>query len=134
MVKAARRASQIINRAAQDIEHLRITPKKYNNDFVTEVDKAAEAAMSPVGYTAVRLQTPKAHRSLPAVLRQDQAVDAMSAANSGAEQGDPVALRDRLIVEMLYATGIRRSEVASLDLYAPQLLRGVLGSLLGGKK
>ena len=45
MVKAARRASQIINRAAQDIEHLRITPKKYNNDFVTEVDKAAEAAI-----------------------------------------------------------------------------------------
>jgi myo-inositol-1(or 4)-monophosphatase len=45
MVKAARRASQIINRAAQDIEHLKITPKKFNNDFVTEVDKAAEAAI-----------------------------------------------------------------------------------------
>jgi len=45
MVKAARRASQIINRAAQDIEHLKITPKKHNNDFVTEVDKAAEAAI-----------------------------------------------------------------------------------------
>lgn len=45
MVKAARRASQIINRASQDIEHLKITPKKYNNDFVTEVDKAAEAAI-----------------------------------------------------------------------------------------
>lgn len=48
MVKAARRASQIINRAAQDIEHLRITPKKYNNDFVTEVDRAAEAAIIDV--------------------------------------------------------------------------------------
>ena len=45
MIKAARRASQIINRAAQDVEHLRITPKKFNNDFVTEVDKAAEAAI-----------------------------------------------------------------------------------------
>lgn len=45
MVKAARRASQIINRAAQDVEHLRIAPKKYNNDFVTEVDRAAEAAI-----------------------------------------------------------------------------------------
>ena len=45
MIKAARRASQIINRAAHDIEHLKITPKKFNNDFVTEVDKAAEAAI-----------------------------------------------------------------------------------------
>ena len=45
MVKAARRASQIINRATQDIEHLKIDSKKVNNDFVTEVDKAAEAAI-----------------------------------------------------------------------------------------
>jgi myo-inositol-1(or 4)-monophosphatase len=44
MVKAARRASQIINRASQDIEHLKITTKQ-QNDFVTEVDKAAEAAI-----------------------------------------------------------------------------------------
>lgn len=45
MVKAARRASQIINRAAQDLDHLRITPKKFSNDFVTEVDRAAETAI-----------------------------------------------------------------------------------------
>ncbi|MDT5133700.1 MAG: integrase/recombinase XerC, partial [Mycobacterium sp.] len=56
---------------------------------------------------ATRLQMPKARRTLPAVLRQDQALDAMSAAKSGAEQRDPLALRDRLIVELLYATGIR---------------------------
>ena len=41
MIKAARRASQIINRASQDIEHLTIAVKK-QNDFVTEVDRAAE--------------------------------------------------------------------------------------------
>ncbi|MCV7409041.1 recombinase XerC [Mycobacterium florentinum] len=64
---------------------------------------------------AARLQVPKAHRTLPAVLRQDQALDAMAAAKSGAEQGDPLALRDRLIVEMLYATGIRVSELCGLD-------------------
>ncbi|CAM3056617.1 recombinase XerC [Mycobacterium intermedium] len=65
---------------------------------------------------AVRLQTPKAHRTLPAVLRQDQALQAMTAAKLGAEQGDPIALRDRLIVEMLYATGIRVSELCGLDI------------------
>ena len=47
MVKAARRASQIINRASQDIEHLKITTKQ-QSDFVTEVDKGAEAAIVQV--------------------------------------------------------------------------------------
>ncbi len=68
------------------------------------------------GDPAARLQVPKAHRTLPAVLRQDQALKAMAAAKSGAEQGDPLALRDRLIVEMLYATGIRVSELCGLDI------------------
>src|SRR3984957_9706638 len=79
---------------------------------------------------AARLQVPKAHRTLPAVLRQDQALAAMAAAKSGAQQGDPLALRDRLIVEMLYATGIRVSELCGLDIddidTAHRLLR-VLG-------
>ncbi|MDA3662121.1 tyrosine recombinase XerC [Mycobacterium xenopi] len=65
---------------------------------------------------AVRLQVPKARRTLPAVLRQDQALAAMAAAKSGSQQGDPLALRDRLIVELLYATGIRVSELCGLDI------------------
>ena len=68
------------------------------------------------GDPAARLQVPKARRALPAVLRQDQALAAMSAAKSGSEQGDPMALRDRLIVELLYATGIRVSELCGLDI------------------
>ncbi|MFZ4538315.1 inositol monophosphatase family protein [Propionivibrio sp.] len=47
MVKAARAASKIINRASQDIEHLKISTKQ-QNDYVTEVDKAAEAAIIQV--------------------------------------------------------------------------------------
>ncbi|HZU50224.1 MAG TPA: site-specific integrase, partial [Mycobacterium sp.] len=65
---------------------------------------------------AVRLQTPKAHRTLPAVLRQDQALAAMAAAKAGSQQRDPLALRDGLIVELLYATGIRVSELCGLDI------------------
>jgi integrase/recombinase XerC len=79
---------------------------------------------------ATRLQVPKARRTLPAVLRQDQALDAMAAAKSGAQQGDPLALRDRLIVEMLYATGIRVSELCGLDIDdidTPRRLLRVLG-------
>jgi myo-inositol-1(or 4)-monophosphatase len=43
-VKAARRAGQIINRASLDLDRLQIS-KKQHNDFVTEVDKASEAAI-----------------------------------------------------------------------------------------
>jgi integrase/recombinase XerC len=83
---------------------------------------------------ATRLQVPKARRTLPAVLRQDQALDAMSAAKSGAEQGDPLALRDRLIVELLYATGIRVSELCGLDIDDIDTSRRLLRVLGKGNK
>jgi integrase/recombinase XerC len=63
-----------------------------------------------------RLASAKAHRTLPQVLRQKQAADAMDAAESGAAQHDPLALRDRLVVELLYSTGIRVGELCGLDL------------------
>lgn len=83
---------------------------------------------------AARLQMPKARRTLPAVLRQDQAVDAMEAAKSGAAEGDPLALRDRLIVELLYATGIRVSELCGLDIDDLDVHRRVLRVLGKGNK
>lgn len=46
-VKAARRAGQIINRASNDLDMLKVSSKQ-PNDFVTEVDKAAEAAIIEV--------------------------------------------------------------------------------------
>lgn len=83
---------------------------------------------------ATRLQMPKARRTLPAVLRQDQARDALDAADSGAQQGDPLALRDRLIVEMLYATGIRVSELCGLDIDDVDTSRRLLRVLGKGDK
>jgi integrase/recombinase XerC len=83
---------------------------------------------------AVRLQTAKAHRTLPAVLRSDQALDAMDAAKSGAAEGDPMALRDRLIVELLYATGIRVSELCGLDIDDVDAERRLLRVLGKGDK
>ena len=83
---------------------------------------------------AVRLQLPKARRTLPSVLRQDQAIAAMTAADLGAEQGDPLALRDRLIVELLYATGIRVSELCGLDIDDIDTGRRVLRVLGKGNK
>jgi myo-inositol-1(or 4)-monophosphatase len=50
-VKAARRAGAIINRAARDVDLLAVTRKRHN-DFVTEVDKAAEQAIIEVLHRA----------------------------------------------------------------------------------
>ena len=86
------------------------------------------------GDPAARLQVPKARRALPAVLRQDQALAAMSAAKSGSQQGDPLAIRDRLIVELLYATGIRVSELCGLDIDDVDTRHRVLRVLGKGNK
>ncbi|MBW4716701.1 tyrosine recombinase XerC [Saccharothrix obliqua] len=79
---------------------------------------------------APRLVAPRPHRTLPAVLRPDQAEAAMTIAEVSAEQGDPVALRDRAVVELLYATGVRVAELCGLDLddidYSQRVIR-VLG-------
>jgi myo-inositol-1(or 4)-monophosphatase len=46
-IKAARRAGTIINRASLDVDILKVQSKS-TNDFVTEVDRAAEAAIIEV--------------------------------------------------------------------------------------
>ncbi|QXQ15878.1 tyrosine recombinase XerC [Skermania piniformis] len=63
-----------------------------------------------------RLMSARAYRPLPAVLRPGQAAEALAAAESGAAEHDPVALRDHLIVELLYATGIRVGELCGMDI------------------
>ncbi|OZF30165.1 recombinase XerC [Rhodococcus sp. 14-2483-1-1] len=65
---------------------------------------------------AERLAAPSSHRTLPGVLRHNQAAEALAAAESGAAELDPIALRDRLIVEFLYATGVRVGELCGLDI------------------
>jgi integrase/recombinase XerD len=39
---------------------------------------------------------------------------------------DPIGLRDRVVIEVLYSTGIRRGEIVALKLYDLSLDRGVL--------
>jgi integrase/recombinase XerC len=63
--------------------------------------------------SGVRLASPKAQRPLPEVLRIDDAAAVMRAA---AVDGSPLGLRDAAIVELLYATGARVSELCGLDL------------------
>lgn len=81
-----------------------------------------------------RLAAPSRQRKLPPVLRADQASAALRASSSGAEQGDPVALRDHAILELLYATGIRVSELCGLELGHVESERRVLRVLGKGNK
>ncbi|KAA9149972.1 tyrosine recombinase XerC [Amycolatopsis acidicola] len=63
-----------------------------------------------------RLVAPRTHRPLPAVLRTDEAGSVLKASSAGAVQLDPEALRDHAVLELLYATGVRVSELCGLDL------------------
>lgn len=75
------------------------------------------------------VRTPKKGQRLPKAISIED-VQALLEAVSG---DDPVSLRDRALLELLYATGARVSEVASIDLddlYAGT--GGVLGDATGG--
>ncbi|MFD9888868.1 tyrosine recombinase XerC [Amycolatopsis sp. NPDC059027] len=82
-----------------------------------------------------RLAAPRAHRTLPGVLRAEQAGEVMRASEAGAAERDPVALRDRAVLELLYATGIRVSELCGLDVASADFSRRVVTVLgKGGKE
>jgi len=79
------------------------------------------------------LASPKAHRTLPHVLNTDAAARVM-ADQPGVDE-TPVGLRDRLIVELLYASGLRVSELAGLDVEDADRARRVVRVLgKGGKQ
>lgn len=61
------------------------------------------------------LGSPKRHKSLPPVLRADEAAELIRAATDLADDGSPVGLRDVAMLELLYATGIRVGELVGLD-------------------
>ena len=64
----------------------------------------------------VRLVSPRPRRALPTVLAPEQAAAVLDAAGTGAEEGEPLALRDLTVLELLYATGVRVAELCGLDL------------------
>lgn len=81
------------------------------------------------------LATPKPHRTLPGVLTQSDAATAMdSMATRAAEFDTPTSIRDVAIVELLYATGARVSEVCGLDLEDLDFHRNTIRVLGKGNK
>jgi integrase/recombinase XerC len=63
------------------------------------------------------LATPKAHRTLPEILSVGDATTVMDSMAVRAEEDlTPIGFRDVAIVELLYATGARVSELCGLDI------------------
>ena len=103
--------------------------------------RAGLAAGDPWGAIA----TPRLPRRLPRVLEVEQIerlLGAIDADERAAEQGrrrDPtlaaaLALRDRALVEVAYAAGLRISELATADLASVDLGRGEIRVLGKGRK
>ncbi|MCH7800489.1 MAG: site-specific tyrosine recombinase XerD [Chloroflexi bacterium] len=78
------------------------------------------------------LRSPRVGRSLPEALTVEEVERLLSAPNS---QNTPESLRDRAMLELLYATGMRVTEMVSLDIDDIDLIGGSVRCLgKGGKE
>ncbi len=81
-----------------------------------------------------RLKSPQVQQKLPTILDVDEATRVMDLAAELSIEGDPVAIRDRAIIEVLYGTGIRVSELCALDLNDVQWTNRTLRVMGKGRK
>ena len=65
---------------------------------------------------SLRLKAPKRERTLPGVLQSQQLRRLLTTLEEAATGGEPLPIRNRAIVELLYATGVRVGELAGLDI------------------
>lgn len=65
---------------------------------------------------ASRLKAPRSEHHLPRVLTREQIGGILDRVAERADTGDPVAIRDRAIIELLYASALRVSELTGLSL------------------
>ena len=93
---------------------------------------------SRAGYLAtdpsIRLVAPRSAKTLPGVLAAGEASRALDIAGVAADDLDPIALRDRAALELLYAAGIRVGELVGLDVDDVDLAGGVLRVMGKGAK
>jgi len=84
------------------------------------VEAAAGAETPGAGAAAIvdaaaRLRAPKADKTLPRVITREQMDGMLARLAERADDGDPASLRDVALIELLYAAGIRVSELTGLD-------------------
>jgi integrase/recombinase XerC len=98
--------------------------------FTMWLNKAGHIAEDP----GLRLRSPKAGRSLPKVVSRESLDQVFSALQAKATVDNPSGLRDLAMVELLYATGARVSELASLDLGSVDYSRNIVRLMGKGSK
>ena len=83
------------------------TAKSFSAWLSRSTEKTTDAAS--------RLRAPKPDRSLPRVLSREAMDTVLDSLAARAVDGEPVALRDLAIVELLYASALRVSELVGID-------------------
>jgi integrase/recombinase XerC len=84
---------------------------------------------------SLRLAAPARASRLPEVLKQAQATALLDVAAVASDDEDPIHLRDRAALELLYASGIRVGELVTLDIDDVDLSGGVARVMgKGGKE
>ena len=80
---------------------------------------------------AATVSTPKLERTLPRVMTEEEMNTFLDRVGEATQAGDPLLRRDRAILELLYASGLRVSELVGLDLRSVNFGDGML--LVRGK-
>ena len=83
---------------------------------------------------SLRLTAPRRARTLPGVLRAGEMSQVLDVAATRADDGDPVTARDRAMLELLYASGVRVGELVGCDVDDLDLATGVVRVLGKGDK
>ncbi|QEO10551.1 tyrosine recombinase XerC [Protaetiibacter larvae] len=79
--------------------------------FTAWLTRTGELASDP----GLRLRTPRSGRRLPRVLTRPQLDTILERLQRRADDDDPIARRDLAVVELLYASALRVSELVGLD-------------------
>jgi integrase/recombinase XerC len=83
---------------------------------------------------SIRLVAPKRRAGLPEVLKQAEASDLLDLAAVRADDLDPIHVRDKAVLELLYASGIRVGELSALDVDDVDLRQNVVRVMGKGAK
>ena len=80
---------------------------------------------------AATVSTPKLDKTLPRIMTEEEMNNFLNRVAEAVPKGEPMMRRDRAILELLYASGLRVSELAGLDLRSINYGDGML--LVRGK-
>jgi integrase/recombinase XerC len=80
--------------------------------FYKFLEKEGVLAANP----AATVSTPKIDKTLPRIMTEEEMNNFLNRVAEAVKSGEPMMRRDRAILELLYASGLRVSELADLDL------------------